>query len=207
MDAQEMAKIKIGLAEDHAVLRQGLISLLKEHKNISVSFDVSSGQELMEALKTSQPHIVLLDIQMPVMNGIEALKQITLNYPDIQVIMLSNFFNLAHIVECVRAGAKALLPKEATINKITEAIASVYTVGHYYDEKVTEFMRKEIFNPVLKSRETSKIKLTKREDEILKLIQPNKTSQEIADIFNVSTRTIEWHRSNLKKKTEGKTSV
>ena len=92
-------KINIGIADDHLVLRQGLVSLLKEYDDLNVLIDVSDGKELLDALKTKKPDVILLDIEMPNMNGKVALEKIQLKYPQLKVIMMSMHFNDSYIVE------------------------------------------------------------------------------------------------------------
>lgn len=132
--------IQIGIADDHLVLRQGLISLLKEYDNLNIVLSVNNGQELMDGLKKIQPDIILLDVEMPVMNGREALEKIKAEYPQIKVLIISQYFTNAYIIEFIKIGARGFLPKNCDIDKIVEAIQLVHENGEYYDDKVSSAM-------------------------------------------------------------------
>ena len=196
-------KINIGIADDHLVLRQGLVSLLKEYDDLNVMIDVSDGKELLEALKTKKPDVILLDIEMPNMNGKVALEKIQLKYPHIKVVMMSMHFNDGYIVEYIKKGACAFLPKNCDIEKIVEAICAVRDNGFYYDDKVSVAMAATLkkmahVDDLVLEQGTD---FTRRELEIIKLICRRYSSSEIAHELNLSQRTIEGHRYNIAKKT------
>lgn len=193
--------INIGIADDHLLLRQGLVSLLKEYSDLRVTVDVNNGRELMDALKTSRPDIILLDIEMPVMNGREALEKITLKYPDIKVIIMSMHFNDAYIIEFIKNGACAFLPKNCDVDKILDAILSVYELGYYYDHRVSLAMANLLKNAPFDISNMKDTEFTKREMDILKLICLKKSNTQIASALNLSTRTVEGHRYRISKKT------
>jgi DNA-binding NarL/FixJ family response regulator len=194
--------INIGIADDHLLLRQGLVSLLKEYSDLKVIVDVNNGRELMEALKSNKPDIILLDIEMPVMNGREALEKITLKYPHIKVIIMSMHFNDAYIIEFIKNGACAFLPKNCDVDKILDAILSVYELGYYYDHRVSLAMANLLKNSPFDIADlTIDTEFTKRELDILKLICQKKTNTQIATALNLSTRTVEGHRYRISKKT------
>lgn len=196
-------KINIGIADDHIVLRQGLVALLKEYDDLNVLLDVNDGKELLDALKTKKPDVILLDIEMPNMNGKVALEKIQVKYPQLKVIMMSMHFNDGYIVEFIKKGACAFLPKNCDIDKIVDAIYAVHENGFYYDDKVSAAMAAtlkklgHVDNLVL----VHGTEFTKRELEILKLICRKYNSAEIAIELNLSQRTIEGHRHNIAKKT------
>jgi two-component system response regulator DegU len=193
--------IHIGIADDHLVLRQGLVSLLKEYDNLNIIIDVNNGKELLEALKKSKPDIVLLDIEMPVMNGKEALEKMQLKYPSIKVVIMSMHFNDAYIIEFIKKGACAFLPKNCDIEKIVDAIYSVHEFGHYYDNKVSAAMAAILKKTSVQEDFIPGTQFTKREIQIIRLICLKKTNLEIAQETNLSVRTIEGHRYNISKKT------
>lgn len=193
--------IHIGIADDHLVLRQGLVSLLKEYDNLNIIIDVSNGKELLDALKKSKPDIILLDIEMPVMNGKEALEKIQAKYPFIKVVIMSMHFNDAYIIEFIKKGACAFLPKNCDIDKIVDAIHSVHEFGHYYDNKVSAAMAAILKKSTVEQDIVTGTQFTKREIQIIRLICLKKTNAEIAKETNLSVRTIEGHRYNISKKT------
>jgi DNA-binding NarL/FixJ family response regulator len=194
--------IHLGIADDHLVLRQGLISLLKEYDHLNIVLSVNNGKELMEELKKTKPDIILLDIEMPLMNGREALEKITIHYPKIKVIMISQYFTDAYIIEFIKNGACGFLPKNCDIEKIVDAIQLVHENGEYYDNKVSSAMAAALKRTPSEINElVTNTELTKREFEILRLICRKKSNSEIADILHLSIRTIEGHRHNIYKKT------
>jgi DNA-binding NarL/FixJ family response regulator len=193
--------IKLGIAEDHLVLRQGIISLLNDYENIEVIFDVNNGKELLDAIKNNKPDIVILDIEMPTMDGKESLEKIKLNYPDVKVIILSMHFEDAFIYEFIKNGACAFLPKQCSIDSLVGAIHNVYIVGHYYDAKVSEAMANMIKKNTASNTIINDAIFTSREINIIKLICQRKTNKEIAEELELSVRTVEGHRYNISKKT------
>ncbi len=192
--------IHIGIADDHKLLRQGIISLLSEYDNLNVIVDVNNGKELLEALKKSKPHVILLDIEMPIMNGKEALDKILVKYPEVKVIMMSMHFNDAYIIEFIQQGARGFLPKNCDIDKIVDAIHSVHEVGYYYDNKVSTAMVNMLKKSPVVNSVVCTTEFTKRELQILKMIYRKKTNSEISAALHLSVRTIEGHRFNISKK-------
>jgi DNA-binding NarL/FixJ family response regulator len=135
--------INVALAEDHVILREGLINLLnEEYEHIKVLFDVSNGRELLDELEESKPDVILLDIDMPVLNGKEALEEIKIKYPAIKVIMLSTHYNDSYIIEFIKMGASAYLSKASSMEEIVKAIDTVFEEGRYYDSGVLKALAK-----------------------------------------------------------------
>lgn len=192
--------IKIAMVEDHLVLRQGIISLLKEERNITVLFDVNNGQELLDNLSNHKPDVILLDIDMPVMDGREALRHIINDFPEIKVIMLTMHFNAGYIVSFLKEGASAFLPKGAGIDEIVHAIRSVFVKGYYHSEKVLEIIESQAKLETEENTKFLRIGLTDREVQILELLRNGSVNELIAEELHISSRTVEWHRHNLIKK-------
>lgn len=196
--------IKIAIAEDHALFREGLASLLKEEQEIEVAFEASNGEELLDKIKQHKVDIVLLDLNMPVLNGKQTLKLLKSRYPSIRPIVLSMFDTEAYISETIKLGARGFLPKNCNIEKVVDAAYAVYEQGYYFDDEVS---KSQIFKlvhevgiePVFRNEE-----LSKREKDILELICNEKTNNEIADLLCISVRTVEVHRQNLLRKTNAK---
>lgn len=198
------SKITLSLADDHEIVRHGILSLLKSQKHIKVMFDVSNGQELMDSLQNETPDIILLDIDMPVMNGRDALTRISTLYPEIKVIMLTQHFNEIMIVEYIANGARAFLPKNCGLDEILNAIQEVFVVGHYYSEAVAKVLCAEVASSFSRERQKAKVRFTSREIEVLELLRQNKTNIEISGLLGIETRTVEGHRSHLMQKTGSK---
>jgi len=199
-------KINIALAEDHQLVRQGMIALLKEEEGLNILFDVSNGKELMDMLKHTRPDIILLDIAMPVMDGKDALEKIRYKYPKIHVIIITSHYNERYISEFITRGAKGFLPKNCDIEKVVDAIYSVFDQGYYFDTMVSrsivEKLQLENFK-VFPSENTLSIK----EKEILRLICMEKSNKEISENVFLSKRTVEWHKKNILEKTKSKSVI
>jgi DNA-binding NarL/FixJ family response regulator len=197
-----MEEIRIGIAEDHDVVREGLVSLLKEQAGIKVLFDVSNGQELLEKLKIHKPHIILLDIEMPIMSGKEVLEKLKQRYPKIKIIVLSAFFQDIYIIDYVKKGVHSFLPKNYKIEKVVDAIHKVHEKGMYFDDKVSMIMAKELAEPTAPLESTElESELSEKEKTIIRMICQDKTSQEIGDHLNLSKKTIDYHRGKIMTKT------
>ncbi len=193
--------IHIAIVDDHLIMRQGLISLLAEYEEINILFDANNGKELMDNLKNSKPDIVLLDIAMPVMNGKEALEKMQLKYPKIKVIIMTNYFDDEHIIEFVKAGANAFLPKNCDIDKLLDAINYVYEHGHYYDNRVSAILAAMLKKTPIANKVVADTEFTKQEIKVIKLVCMKRSNTEIAKELHVTVRTIESHRYNISKKT------
>ncbi len=200
-------KINVGIAEDHLLVRQGMVSLLKQFEELNVIFDVGDGKELMAQLKEAKPDVVLLDIEMPHMNGREALEKIKVRYPRIKVIIISMHFEGPYIIEFIKKGANGFLPKNVDIEHIVDAIFSVHHDGYYFDTKVSKVLASNLINPNKGMSDAPVSVLSDREIEILRHVCFEKTNREIAEILNISPRTVEGHRMSLLEKTGAKTSM
>lgn len=203
-------KIKVGLADDHVITREGIVSLLKRNENISVVFDVGNGMELLKKLRNSsvKPDVIILDIDMPLMGGKQALQEIKNEFPLIKVIILTQHYSPNLIIEFLKDGAKSFLAKECGIKKIIEAIESVYKFGHFHDKYVTEVLANHISNIFVSEYPPKiKIKISVGELKVLELLRQNKSNKEIADFLSTSERTVEGIRYNLLRKTGSKNLV
>ena len=201
--------IRIAIVDDHIILRQGLMALLNEYEEIKIVFDASNGQELMDKLKSSKPDVVLLDIAMPIMNGREALEKMQLQYPEIKVIIMTQYFHDEHIIEFIRSGANAFLPKNCDIDKLLDAINHVYEHGFYYDNRISVVMANLLKKtpPNNINKVVADTEFTKQEIKIIKLVCLKKSNAEIAEQLFVSVRTVESHRYNISKKTNTSNTI
>ncbi len=197
-------KITIAIAEDHDLVRDGLLSMLKDYSSIKVSFAVSNGLELMNKLRNKDVDVVLLDIEMPVMSGREALMEIKRIHPEVKVIIVSSFYQEPFIVEFIKLGANAFLPKNTKIDKLIEVIETVNSSGAYFDSEVSLMLAKELSGTNNKLQSDEKVEFTEREIQVIQLLCKNKTSKEIANELHVSPRTIEWYRSKIMRKLDAK---
>jgi two-component system nitrate/nitrite response regulator NarL len=194
---------KLLIADDHEMFRDGLTSLLQSNSDWSVVKKVSNGEEVLKALEFESFDLILLDINMPVMNGITALEIIRDKFPDLKVIMLSMFNDIKNIQKVIKSGAHGYLLKDSSKKDLFEGITTVLDGGTFFVDKV-----KEILINGLRSSETLlEVKLTEREKEILSLICQEMTTQQIAQHLQISTYTVETYRKNLLSKTGVKNSI
>lgn len=191
-------EITIGIAEDHPLLRVGLVSALKSHKNIKILFDVGNGKELLENLKLLRPEIILLDIEMPIMRAQDVMERISAKYPKIKIVIITAFFQKDYIIECFKLGAKAFLPKGDEVEKVLEVINIVHEKGIYIDTEVSKVLTEELQNS---NKKPSNLRLTKKEMEVLNLICQGTKRKETAESLGVTLDTINYHMSNIMRKT------
>lgn len=194
-----MNTMRIALADDHTLFRKGMQKLIDELPGKQVVYDAAHGAELLQWLDSTsdKPDVVLMDLNMPQMNGIEATRIIHNKYPDIKIIVLTVYDEEQFIVRLVECGADGYLFKNAEIAEVEKAIHDVTSNGFYFNDKMLNAIRK---GPALKNKNisfNSKVNLTRREQEILKLICNELTATEIADKLFISTRTVDGHRQNL----------
>ncbi len=197
-----MAKYKIILADDHALFIRGINRLLSEKKNIEVIGEAKDGAELLELLETLQPDMVLIDISMPKVNGIEAVRKIKKLYPEIKILILSMHKSKEYLNSTISAGADGYILKEDSDNELFSAIETVREGGSYLNLNLAMDLSKEL-NKTGNGNDypdDSEISLSKREKEILKMIAEGNSNKGVSDILCISIRTVENHRSNIMKK-------
>lgn len=195
--------IKVLLADDHHVLRDGLRYLLDSHSDIAVIGDASNGVETLHATIRLRPDIVLMDIAMPELSGIEATHEIQQHSPSIGIIILSMHSSVEHIVHAFQAGARGYLLKDSAGTDVVNAIRLVYE-GHCYlspkisDTLIEQYVRKStaLDSPNPLSR------LSHREGQVLRLVADGKSNTQIAEILSLSPKTVETYRSRLMHKLE-----
>ena len=196
-----MDKIKVIICDDHQILVQGLKSLLKDSEEIEIIATANNGQELLETLKNKKPDILLLDVDMPVMDGYETLKQVKSKYSSIKVISLTIHLDKTIIQKMMETGASGYLLKNINKSELSEAIRKVYSGKIYIsDEATNSLLDKEKLEVKTAQLDESVEELTKREIEILKLIAEGYSNTEIGGILYISPRTVDTHRTNIMKK-------
>lgn len=193
--------IKVGLVDDQQLFRAGIKSLLKDFDTIQVVLEASNGRDLFEQLKRQKPHVILLDIEMPEMNGVETTMQMKEKYPDVKVIILTMHNEEEFIFDLMTKGAHGFLPKDKSVEEVIDAIYAVVEKGKYYNEEVMDIMVKGS-RGLVKGLQMSS--LTDKEIEIIKMICKQKTNKEIGEIMGLSIRTIENYRTNILLKTNTK---
>ncbi len=197
--------VKIIVVDDHEIFRNGLKLVLSKLKYIKVIGEASNGIQFLEVLKQEMPDIVIMDIEMPKMNGIEATKEALKINPNLKIIALTMFNEDEYIQSMIDSGVKGFLIKNINKETLDKAIQTVVNGSNYYSEELFEYFTKQITKDEKKNNEA--IKLTRREKEILQLVCEGLSNKEIADILYVSERTIVGHKTNLLQKTDCKNTI
>lgn len=200
-----METIKICIVDDHALFRNGLKLLLNSNEQMTVVSEMSNGKEFLDNIDKNIPDIVLMDINMPVMNGIEATEKITKKYPNIKVIALSMFGENDYYYKMINAGVKGFLLKNSEIGEVTNAIMEVQNGNSYFSQELLYNVIKNF--KTNKEIETETAKLSKRELQVLEELCKGLSNQEIADTLFISKRTVDKHRANLLSKTDSKNTA
>src|SRR5665647_449542 len=199
-----MDKIKIALADDHQLFRNGLKILLGSFNEFEVVVEASNGNELLRALETSPADIVLMDISMPEMDGVEATGILSRQMPGTRVIALSMYGEEEYYYRMVYAGAKGFILKDSDITDVHDAIIAVHKGGNYFSQELLYHVINRIKN---REQEVKSSSLSKREKEILLKICEGLSNHEIADSLFISKRTVDKHRANLLAKTGSKNTA
>ena len=194
--------ISVLVADDHKLFRSGIISLLENEREIFVVGEAENGEELVEKYFKLKPDIVLVDISMPILDGMDAVKRIKKTDDSIRALFLSMHDDEEYTYYCLKAGGKGLISKNIMKGELILAIKKVYEGGNYFGTIKTEENLKELVNKyhVFKNRNLSGIDFSQREVEILQLISEGLTSNEIAEKLLISKRTVDTHRTHLMQK-------
>lgn len=196
-----MKKLKILLADDHVVMRTGLRALLERQPNLEVVGESENGREAIELVASLKPDVVVMDVGMPVLNGIEATKTIVTQHPTTAVVILSMYVDESYIMRALKAGARGYLLKDSAPADLIGAIQAVSQNKSFFSPKVSRILAEDYVR-VLKQKGAvdSYDLLTSREREILQLIAEGKANKEVAAALNISPYTVETHRSHILEK-------
>ena len=190
--------VKIIVADDHAVMRQGLSTMLAQDPDITIVGQAVNGREAVQLCQKHKPDVVIMDLSMPDMNGIEATRQITTSCPGSRIVALSVHNNKRLVVEMLQAGAAGYLLKSSDFEEVLKAIKVVLSGKVYLSPDIAGLVVERIAD---RSPQTGLgTTLTSREKEVLQLLAEGRRSQEIADTLFVSVKTVEAHRRNIMKK-------
>jgi DNA-binding NarL/FixJ family response regulator len=191
-----MNPIRVLLVDDHELMRAGIRSLLKELDQIEVVGEAGNGKDSLRLVESLQPDIVLMDIMMPEMNGLDAAARIVSRFPNVRVVILSLNTSEEHVLHAFRAGASGYLPKNSSPAELEQAIRAVHQGEKHVSGAVAIHL-------VTGLREGSKLsaleRLTPRQSQVLQLVAEGNSSKEIARKLNISAKTVEVHRSELMK--------
>lgn len=201
----EQGKHGVILVDDHTLFRNGLKILLNNLSDYVVVGEAANGVEFLDLLESQQPDLVLLDIDMPVMDGIEAARKAIHKYPDLKIITLSMYGEEDYYYKMVDAGVKGFLLKNSDINEVKTALQTVLDGGSYFSSELLQTLVNSLRSSQ-SSKETQTI-LSERETEILILICQGLSNQEIAEELFISKRTVDKHRANILEKSDSKNTA
>ena len=206
-----MNPITILLADDHDVVRKGMKMLLEDETDVKVIGEASDGLEAIEKVKMLMPNVVILDLTMPKMTGIEAAKIISEEYPAVKILIFSMHHNREYIVSSVENGANGYLLKDTDKEELMKAIKAVSDGRKYFPPEISEVIIDELLAKTASNQDNSGKpifqKITPKEKQILGMIVKGFNSREIADKLFLSIRTVDNHRANMMKKTKAKNTA
>ena len=188
--------IKIILADDHRIFRESLRKLLATEQIADVIAEAGDGKQLLELLEKHEPDLIIMDISMPNMDGVETTKKALERYPDLKILTLSSFSDEKYYYKMVEAGVKGFVLKNSGIAELEQAIHEVSTGGSWFSNELLQKVIVSIGKPKMKETDISE-----REIEILQSICNGFTNDQIAEKIHLSPETIKWHRNNLLAKT------
>jgi DNA-binding NarL/FixJ family response regulator len=191
--------IRVIIADDHHVVRRGLVFFLKTQSDIEIVGEAKDGQEAVELVQEHQPDVVLMDLVMPVMDGIEATKAVLAEQPQTKVIMLTSFSDQEHVIPAIRAGASGYQLKDIEPDQLVEAIRAVHRGETQLHPKVTTHLMTHMAKSDQEDENLLHL-LTKRETEVLAEIANGKSNKEIADTLFITEKTVKTHVSNILSK-------
>jgi DNA-binding NarL/FixJ family response regulator len=201
-----MPEIRVLIVDDHAILRDGIRSLLERQENIRVVGEASNGREAIDRVQELSPDLVLMDVAMPEMNGLEATIQIKSRFPQVRVLILTQHDDYEYVEPMLRAGASGYVLKRSGGREVVSAIRQVYEYGAYLEPSITRQVIEGITQPE-SAAPPSKAELTERETQVLGYLIDGKSNKEIAHLLGISPKTVSVHRSNLMVKLGVRSSV
>jgi len=192
--------IKIMVVDEHKILREGLSTLIAKQPEMEVIGEATDGREALQLLEKNTPDLILMDVTMPNLNGIEATRKIKARKPNIEIIALSLHSDRRYVLGMIDAGASGYLLKECAFEELVRAINTVMSKKKYLSPGISDILIDEYVKKTTTDKPTIYSKLTPREREILQLIAEGKNTKEIARYLFISVKTVETHRRHIKKK-------
>lgn len=197
--------IRVLLVDDHIVLRDGLKSLLNNESDIEVIGDVGDGREAISVVESLRPDVILTDISMPGLNGIESVRMLRHEHPTLKIIILSMHSGQEYVLQSLQAGANGYIVKQADASEVLAAIRSVMAGGAYLSPTISKHLIDDYLSQT--AEEISAPKLTTREREVAQLIAEGQSTREISETLTISVKTVETHRMNIMKKLNAKSAT
>jgi two-component system response regulator NreC len=192
--------LRIIVADDHRIVRNGLRTLLNSEPDIEVIAEAENGRKTVHLVRELLPDVVVMDVTMPDLNGIEATRQIVSEFPQVKIIALSIHQHEQFVSGMLMAGASGYLLKDCSVEELTSAIRAATKGEFYLSPGVANVVIKNYISQLKKSEESIPPLLTPRETEVLQLVSEGKTSKQIASIMNISTKTVDTHRRQMMAK-------
>jgi DNA-binding NarL/FixJ family response regulator len=195
-----MQRIRVLVVDDHTIVRDGICVLLALAGDIEVVGEAANGSEALKMVKELEPDVVLMDIAMPIMDGLEATRRICKEFPRTKVLVLTQYDDKEYVFPVIEAGASGFISKVAASSELTSGIRSVYQGDSYLSPPVARLLIEDYRRGGERVIHDPYEQLTDRERDVLKLVAEGHTTQEIADILVVSPKTVEGHKTNLMAK-------
>ena len=193
--------IRVFIADDHAVVRDGLAHIVDAQPDMEVVGGAGNGREAVALVRHLRPDVVIMDISMPELNGIDATAQISESVPEARVVILSMMGTAEHLYRSLQAGAQGYLLKDSAGPVLVEAVRAVYAGNRYFSDEMTRLLVEDYVQQRQSGPQTSPLdRLSRREREILQLVVEGKSSAEIAETLSLSPKTVETYRSRLMSK-------
>jgi DNA-binding NarL/FixJ family response regulator len=190
--------IRVLVVDDHAIVREGIRSLLARRKDIEIVGEAADGKRAIEAVTQLDPDVVLMDIAMPVMNGLEATREIHARFPSMRILVLTQHENKEYIMSLLRVGAVGYILKRARSSELVDAIRAVHAEGAYLPPDITHTVVDAVARSLGGKEESST--LTEREIQVVRLVAEGMSSREIAERLSISVKTVDTHRANIMEK-------
>ncbi len=193
-----MEKIGLLVVDDHAIVREGICALLELSPETVVLGEAANGNEALEMVKKLDPDLVLMDIVMPVMDGVEATRRIYKDFPKVKVLVLTQYDDREHVLQLIEAGAAGFINKSTVSSELVRGIRAVYHGDSFLSPQVARYLVEDFRQDVTNKKNRDPYnQLTGREREILKLLAEGYTTREIAELLVVSPKTVEGHKTRL----------
>ncbi|MEZ5398412.1 MAG: response regulator transcription factor [Bryobacteraceae bacterium] len=196
-----MPKIRILLADDHTVMRRGLRLLLEQEADFEIAGEAGDGREAVALAESVHPDVVVMDVGMPLLNGIEATRQISERIPGAHVVVLSMYSDESYVLRSLKAGARGYILKDSAEADLIRAVRAVREGKSFFSPRVSRMLLEDYIRQLnQKGEEDTYELLTSREREILQLLAEGKSNKDVANLLNLSLYTVETHRSHILQK-------
>jgi DNA-binding NarL/FixJ family response regulator len=196
-----MKLVRVLLADDHKLIRAGLVLVVQQQPDLSVIGEADDGRQAVQLVESLKPDVVVMDIGMPNLNGIEAARQITASRPDTAVVILSMHADEGYVLRALKAGARAYLLKDSATTDLVQAIRAVVEGKSFFSPAVSKVLLQDYMRKLHRSgAEDSYDLLSPREREVLQLVAEGQSNKEVANLLNLSTYTVETHRAKIMQK-------